>query len=125
MRLALPKFLALGVLAVGALSLPPLELPQRLDRAFYDLWSRLAPPAAPDDIVLVALDKPTQQSSLIETARWQHARLMLTTLPDAPVVPAGDVTLLGPVAVASASMPILKETGWIEGGYLWPRPDLD
>jgi serine/threonine-protein kinase len=124
-RLALPKFLALGVLAVGALSLPPLELPQRLDRAFYDLWSRLAPPAAPDDIVLVALDKPAQQSDLIETARWQHARLMLTTLPDAPVVAAGEVALLGPVAVASARMPILKETGWIEGGYLWPRPDLD
>ncbi|NIW25553.1 MAG: hypothetical protein GWN29_13850, partial [Gammaproteobacteria bacterium] len=80
MRLALPKFLALGVLAIGALSLPPLELPQRLDRVFYDAWSRLAPPEAPNDIVLVELDKPVQQAGLIETARWQQARLMLTTL---------------------------------------------
>ena len=124
-RLALPKFLALGVLAIGALSLPPLELPQRLDRAFYDAWSRLAPPAPPEDLVLVELDKPAQQTGLIETARWQRARLMLTTLADAPVVPAGDVPLLGPVAVASASMPILKETGWLKGGYLWLRPDID
>ena len=124
-RLALRKFLALGVLAVGALSLPPLELPQRLDRAFYDAWSRLAPPAPTSDIVLVELEKPSQQPGLIETARWQRARLMLTTLADAPVVPAGNVPLLGPVAVASASMPILRETGWIEGGYLWPRPDID
>ncbi len=124
-RLALPKFLALGVLAIGAMSLPPLELPQRLDRVLYDAWSRAAPPAPPDDIVLVQLDKPAQQTGLIETARWQRARLMLTTLADAPVVPSGDVPLLGPVAIASASMPILKGTGWIEGGYLWPRPDFD
>lgn len=124
-RLALPKFLALGALGVGALSLPPLELPQRLDRVFYDAWSRLAPPAAPDDIVLVALEKPSQQTGLIETARWQRARLLLTSMADAPVVPSGDVPLLGPVAVASATMPILRETGWVKGGYLWPRPDID
>ena len=124
-RLALAKFLALSVLAIGALSLPPLELPQRLDRALYDAWSRLAPPAPPEDIVLVEIGKPAQQTGLIETARWQRARLVLTTLEDAPVVPAGNVPLLGPVAVASASMPILKETGWVEGGYLWPRPDID
>jgi len=124
-RLALPKFLALSVLAIGALSLPPLELPQRLDRTFYDAWSRLAPPEPPGDIVLVELEKPAEQAGLIETARWQHARLMLTTLADAPVVPAGKIPLLGPVAIASAGMPILKETGWIDGGYLWPRPDVD
>ena len=48
----------LGALALGALSLPPLELVRRVDRALYDLWSRTAAPSAPDDIVIVSLDDP-------------------------------------------------------------------
>jgi len=124
-RLALPKLLALSALSIGALSLPPLEALQRFDRALLDLWSRLGLLEAPSDIVLIELPNPAMQAALIETARWQGARLLVTTLGDAPVVPSGGLDLIGPVAVASPRMPILRETGWTDGGYLWPRPDFD
>jgi serine/threonine-protein kinase len=107
------------------LSLPPLDALQRLDRALFDLWSRLGAGTPPADMMLIELAEPGAQAAIIETARWQRARLLVTTLPDAPVVPAGKLPLIGPVAVASADMPILRETGWAEGGYLWSRPDLD
>lgn len=125
LRLALPKLLAFGVLSVGALSLPPLQVVQRIDRALFDLWSRLAPPPADTDILVIEIPDAAGQAALIETARWQGARLLITTLDEAPVAHADDPPMLGPVALASARMPILRETGWTDGGYLWPRVDFD
>jgi serine/threonine-protein kinase len=124
LRLAIPKILSLGLLLLGALSLPPLELPQRLDRALFDLWTRLAPPTAPTDMLVVEVHGAGSHTALLETAAWQSARLVVTTLADKPSLP-GKGAALGPVAVASAAMPILRETAWRDGGYLWTRADID
>ncbi len=124
-RLALPKLVALIALSVGALSLPPLEVLQRLDRGLFDLWSRLGPPQGPADMVLIELSNPDAQAAVIETARRQGASLVVSTLQEAPTPHAAKLAVIGPVAVATPGMPILRETGWTEGGYLWPRTDLD
>ncbi len=121
----LPRVLALVGLAIGAASMPPLEVVQHLDRALYDAWIRLSVSDAPSDFVLLELDQPSEQPNVIETARWQRAALIVTTLPDAPRVAAGQVPLIGPVAIATAKMPVLRETEWFEGGFWWPRGDLD
>jgi len=124
-RLALPKYLALGLLAIAALSLPPLELPQRLDRALYDLWTRLAPPPAPSNFLLVEIDGPGELEALTSLARREQAELLVTALEHSPAPhPDGQPPLLGPIAIASPRMPILRATDWHDGGYLWPRLDL-
>ena len=83
-RLALPKLVALIALSVGALSLPPLEVLQRLDRGLFDLWSRLGPPQGPADMVLIELSNPDAQAAVIETAHRQGASLVVSTLQEAP-----------------------------------------
>jgi serine/threonine-protein kinase len=123
--LAIPKILALGLLLTGALSLPPLEFPQRLDRALFDLWTRLGPPRAPGDILVVKLYGAESHAALLDTAVWQSARLVVTTLADKPQLMSRRGQVLGPVAVATSAMPILRETAWRRGGYLWTRADLD
>lgn len=124
-RLTLPRLLALVGLSIGAASLPPGQFVQRLDRALLDAWQRLELEQAPDDFVLLNVTDEAEQPGVIETARWQRAALLVTTLPDAPTVPAGDVPVVGPVAVASAKMPVLRQTRWLEGGFWWPRGDFD
>ena len=114
----------LVALALGALSVPPLELVRRVDRVFYDLWSRAAPPSAPDDIVIVSLDDPTWYETLARIALQQNARLLISTLPE-PSAYGADLGALGPVAIAAAGSQLLRETTWKRGGYLWPQPDFD
>ncbi len=114
----------LGALALGALSLPPLELVRRVDRVLYDLWSRTAAPSAPDDIVIVSLDDPAWYESLTRIALQQNVRLLISTLPD-PSAYGADSGALGPVAIAAAGSQLLRETAWRRGGYLWPQPDFD
>jgi serine/threonine-protein kinase len=114
----------LGALALGALSLPPLELVRRVDRVLYDLWSRTAPPGAPDDIVIVNLDDPAWYESLTRIALQQNARLLISTFAD-PSAYGADAGELGPVVIAAAGSQLLRETAWKRGGYLWPQPDFD
>jgi serine/threonine-protein kinase len=117
--------LAFGVLSAGALSLPPLSAVQRLDRLFFDAWTRLSAPVPSADILVLEAATPAALDALIETARWQDARLLVSTLEDRPAYVPDDLAVLGPVAIASPTMPILRETGWADGGYLWPRNDVD
>jgi hypothetical protein len=114
----------LGALALGALSLPPLELVRRVDRILYDLWSRAAPSSAPDDIVIVSLDDAAWYESLARITLEQNAQLLISTLPD-PSAYGADLGALGPVAIAAAGSQLLRETAWTRGGYLWPQPDFD
>ncbi|MCZ6476380.1 MAG: hypothetical protein O6700_08665, partial [Gammaproteobacteria bacterium] len=71
----LAKTLLLGLLAIGALSLPPLELLQRVDGIILDSWSRTTPPSAPSDIIIVNLDEPTWYPTLARIAQEQGVRL--------------------------------------------------
>ncbi len=121
---SLGKALLLGLLALGALSLPPLELVQRMDRSLYDWWSRAAPPGAPADIIIVNLDDPAWDQTLARIAQLQGARLLVSTLvtPPADGVNSG---VLGPVAIATAGTQLLRDTAWTRGGYLWPQQDPD
>jgi len=116
--------LLVGLLAMGSLSLPPLALVQRADRMVYDLWSRVAPPHAPDDIVIVTLDESTRYQTLARLADEQNARLLISTLVQPPSEEVGRNTL-GPTATAPVGSPLLRETGWDRGGYLWREPDFD
>ena len=120
----LAKTLLLGLLAIGALSLPPLELLQRVDGIIFDAWSRTTPPIAPSDIIIVNLDEPTWYPTLARIAQEQGARLLVSTLVSAPA--DGDKTgALGPIAIATADSQLLRDTEWTRGGYLWPQQDLD
>lgn len=105
--------LLVGLLAMGSLSLPPL----RADRMLYDLWSRVSPPRAPDEIVIVTLDESTSYQVLARIADEQNARLLISTLVHPPSEEVGRDTL-GPTATAPVGSPLLRETGWARGGYL-------
>jgi hypothetical protein len=109
--------LLVGLLAMGSLSLPPLALVQRADRMLYDLWSRVSPPRAPDEIVIVTLDESTSYQVLARIADEQNARLLISTLVHPPSEEVGRDTL-GPTATAPVGSPLLRETGWARGGYL-------
>ena len=121
-----PPLLALGLvlLALGGLSLPPLQLIQRTDRTLYDAWSAAAAPTPPADIVLVYLKDPAWHQALLNLARHQGARILISTLPQPP---AGDTTefVLGPVALATGTAMVLRETDWSQGGHLWVRKEFD
>jgi len=116
--------LLVGLLTMGSLSLPPLALVQRADRMVYDLWSRMAPPRAPDEIVIVTLDESTRYQTLARIADEQNARLLVSTLVQPPSDKVGSGSL-GPTAIAPVGSRLLRETGWARGGYLWLEPDFD
>ncbi|MFL2547452.1 MAG: protein kinase domain-containing protein [Candidatus Rariloculaceae bacterium] len=113
-----------GVLAIGALSLPPLDAVQRADRVLYDWWTRTAAPQAPDEIIVVNIDNPAWFTDLARIARQQGARLSMSSLA-APTANYSGALELGPVAVAPAGAQLLRETDWERGGYLWLQPDFD
>jgi len=117
--------ITLLLLAVGALSLPPIQLTQRADRALYDTWSTVAartPP--PEQIVLVYLRDPAWHQALLNLAHHHGARLVISTLPQPPA--GGDThTAVGPVALASGAAMVVRETDWTRGGHLWIRTDFD
>ncbi len=50
---------ALGLLATATLYVAPLQIANRLDAWLFDVWTHLAPPAAPADLLLVHLDDPS------------------------------------------------------------------
>ena len=114
----------LGALVLGVLSVPPLELVRHMDRSLYDMWSRAAPPSAPDGIVVVNLDDPAWYEILTRIAYEQNVRLLISTLAN-PSVDSEDLGALGPVVIATAGSQLLRETEWKRGGYLWPQQDFD
>jgi hypothetical protein len=114
----------MGALALGALSLPPIEVVQRADRALFDWWTRTAAPRAPHEIIIVNVDDPTWAADVADIAREQGSRLLITSLV-MPFTASGSSTELGPVAIAPAGSQFLRETDWDRGGYLWPQPDFD
>ncbi|HUL82765.1 MAG TPA: protein kinase, partial [Gammaproteobacteria bacterium] len=114
---------ALGLLATATLFVPPLQIANRLDRWLFDLWSQLAPPAAPSDIVLVHLDDPDGLNDVASLARAEHARLVVATQSRGPVV-QDDTFVLGPIEVPRGETS-LRRTGWNEGGHLLFEADLD
>ena len=108
--------LLVGLLAMGSLSLPSLAFVQRADRMLYDLWSRVSPPRAPDEIVIVTLDESASYQVLARIADEQNARLLISTLVHPPSEEVGRDTL-GPTATAPVGSPLLRET-WLGSGRL-------
>lgn len=115
--------LFLGLIATGACHLPPLHLAARLDGALYDAWSRIDPPQSADDILLIRLDDSAGLSGLARLAHRSHARLLITTLPHPPSADPHQHAI-GPVEVPVGETR-LRRTGWLQGGHLWFRPELD
>jgi hypothetical protein len=122
-RRSLTRALALGLAVTAVSYLPSFAAAERIDRAIYDLWSRLTAPAPPSDIVLVDLEDPAWLDALIALGRRDGARLLVSTLAQAPAVQPDAV--LGPVAVTASGTPLLRPTAWSEGGHLWIEPDSD
>ena len=114
---------ALGLLATATLFVSPLQIAGRLDRGLFDLWSQLAPPAAPSSLVLVRLDDPDGLNEIASLARANGARLVVTTHSRAPAA-QDDSFVLGPIEVARGGTR-LQETGWHNGGHLLFEPDID
>jgi len=114
---------ALGLLATATLFVPPLQIANRLDRWLFDLWSQLAPPAAPSSIVLVRLDDPDGLSEVASLARAEHARLVVATQ-SRGLAAQDDAFVLGPIEVPRGE-PRLQRPGWNDGGHLLFEADLD
>jgi eukaryotic-like serine/threonine-protein kinase len=114
---------ALGLLATATLYLPPLQIASRLDASLFDAWSRLAPPAAPPDLLLVHLDYPDGLERIVALARTEHAKLVVATLARAPTASA-DAFVLGPTELPRGETR-LQVTDWREGGHLLFLPDID
>src|SRR5262245_60390808 len=114
---------ALGLLATATLYVSPLQIANRLDRWLYDSWSELAPPSAPDDILLVRVDDPDSLDAIAKLARSEHARLLVTTQPRAPEGEQPDGFMLGPVALTGDARD--PSADWRAGGHLLFEPDMD
>jgi serine/threonine-protein kinase len=114
---------ALGLLATATLYLAPLHVAERLDRWFFDAWSALTAPAAPDDILLVRADDPKSIISLAEAASGAHAKLLVATQAEAPT-PQNESFELGPVETFGGEA-LPQRTGWHEGGHLRFETDID
>jgi serine/threonine-protein kinase len=115
---------ALGLLATATLYVTPLEIAGRLDRWLYDAWSEIAPPAAPNDILLVRVEDPDMLEAIATLARGEHAKLLITTQPQAIAAKQQDGFVLGPVAVPAGDTRV-RATDWHEGGHLLFEPDMD
>jgi serine/threonine-protein kinase len=115
--------LFLGLVATGACLLPPVQLAARVDRALYDFWMRLSPPEPPGEILLIRLDDPAELADVARLANEQHARLLLTTMPQ-PAPGTDLASVLGPAEIPVGESR-LRRTDWLHGGHLWFRPDVD
>ena len=123
LRRSFLEALFLGLVATGACLLPPVQLAGRLDRALYDLWTRLNPPEPPPEILLIRLDDPARLGELARLATERHARLLITTMPEPAPGTSADVAL-GPLEIPVGDSR-LRRTDWVRGGHLWYRPDID
>jgi len=113
---------ALGLLATAVLYVQPPQIAARLDGWLFDTWSGLAPPAPPDDILLVQLPSPTVLEELIDAAERESAQLVISTLPQPP--PVVTDLAIGPVEVRVGPRRT-RSTAWLRGGHLWVEPDVD
>jgi serine/threonine-protein kinase len=115
---------AIGLLATATLYVAPLHVANRLDRWLFDIWSQIAPPVAPPgEILLVRLDDPTVLDAVAQVAREAHARLLISTQPQAPATQEDDF-VLGPIELPVGAVR-LQRTAWRNGGHLWFEPDMD
>ncbi len=110
-----------GLLACAVLYVPPASIAARLDGWSFDLWSRLQPPPAPSNILLLDLDTAALQT-LVDAAERQSAELLISTSPHAP--PAPSAIAIGPVEVP-IGMSRSHPTAWLRGGHLRFEPDVD
>ncbi len=123
LRRSFLEAVVVGLLVTSALFLPPLQLGTRANFALYDLWSRLDTKVPATDILLVRLDDPALLAPLADSAAAQHAKLLVTTLPDPPT-PSAAARMLGPVDLPIGTTR-LRRTDWPRGGHLLFEPDLD
>ena len=114
---------ALGLLATATLYVAPLQIASRLDGWLFDLWSKLAPPAAPAELLLVRLDDPSGLDEIIALARAERAKLVVATQ-SLPPATQDDTFVLGPTQLPHGDSR-LDATGWREGGHLKFNPDID
>ncbi len=115
---------ALGLLATATLYVAPLHIADRLDRWLFDIWSQIAPPVPPPgDILLVRVDDPTSLDAIAQLARDEHARLLISTQPQAPTAQNDDF-VLGPTELPLGATHV-QRTQWRNGGHLWFDPDMD
>ncbi len=115
---------ALSLLATALLYLPPAQIAPRLDGWLFDTWSKLEPPPAPTDIVLVDVRTPDSLTTLAKLAKRHSARLLITTESRRPATrPATDLWI-GPTEVALGAARS-RPTQWPRGGHLWFPPDVD
>ena len=113
---------ALGLLAAALLYLPPASVASRLDAWLFDAWSRIAPPAAPAQLVVVEADTLTELEKLAAAASAGGAELLVSTLRNAPEIQTS--RQLGPVEVPAGERRA-QRTDWLRGGHLWFEPDAD
>ncbi|HEY8518503.1 MAG TPA: protein kinase [Gammaproteobacteria bacterium] len=117
------RSVGVGVAAAALSYLPPLHLAGRLDGLLYSAWSRIDPPEAPADMLLVSLASPAELAGLEAIAQAHGAKLLVTTALEPPPSAAGALAL-GPVDIPVGELR-LQRTGWSRGGHLWLRPDVD
>jgi eukaryotic-like serine/threonine-protein kinase len=116
------KAAALGLLATTLLYLPPAHVASRLNGGLFDAWSRLHPPAAPADVLIVHVPTPESLTALAVLAEHRDARLLISTLPDPPAV--STYVAIGPTELPLGSTRS-RPTQWLRGGHLWFTPDVD
>jgi tRNA A-37 threonylcarbamoyl transferase component Bud32 len=110
------RALFLGVCAALAAALPPLELTGRIDALLFDLWSKMAPMQAPEDLVIVSLQDAEWFSVLADIASRDQAKLLVTTLPLPPSTHANQFAL-GPTEL-SLGPQLIRRTDWLHGGHI-------
>lgn len=115
--------LLLGGCAAALVSLPPIDIAGRLDARQFDLWTRLAAPVAPDDIVIVDLDTPVSLDLLADESLHENSLLLVSTLPEPPTPRVNEVSL-GPTEITIGGR-LLERTDWLHGGHLSFEPDVD
>ncbi|HUO67559.1 MAG TPA: protein kinase, partial [Gammaproteobacteria bacterium] len=114
---------ALGLLATATLYVAPLQIASRLDDWLFDIWTKLAPPAASAQLLLVHSDDPSGLDAIVAFARANGAKLVVATQSLAPAQ-QNDAFVLGPTQLPHGGSR-LESTAWREGGHLTFQPDID
>jgi serine/threonine-protein kinase len=114
---------ALGLLATATLYVAPLQIAARLDGRLFDTWTKLAPPPAPANLLLVHLDVPSGIDRIVALARAEGAKVVVATQSRTPAA-QDDAFVLGPTALPRGDSS-LEPTAWRAGGHLLFKPDID